>query len=234
MAQGRPEEAVRVLAEGRALVGEGLSANWSQTVLVPLGRARAWAGDEAGGRADLEQGITSAERLGEFEHVAVGHLHLSELARAKGDMAAAREELRRALDIAEPRSQRPDLSAVAAMAFSRAGCLAELDGDLAEAARWHRRAIGTLTGAMIPIMPGGPIAIVVEGAAALAAARGEHARAAELLGLAHTVQGFSDPFSLEVKRVKAATGNALSEAEFDAAYARGRNMTRADALALMP
>jgi predicted ATPase len=234
MARARPEEAVRILAQSRALVSEGLSANWSQTVLIPLGRARALAGDEAGGRADLEQGIASAERVGEFEHVAEGHLHLSDLARAKGDMATAREELGRALEVAEPRRQRPDLSAVAAMTFSRAGCFAELDGDLAEAARWHRRAIGTLTGAMIPIMPGGPIAIVVEGAAALAAARGEHARAAELLGLAHTVAGFSDPFSLEVKRVTAAAEAVLGRADFDAAYARGRAMSREDALSLTP
>jgi hypothetical protein len=73
---------------------------------------------------------------------------------------------------------------------------------------------------------------VVDAIAALTAARGEPARAAELLGLAHTLQGFSDAGSLEVTRARAAITSRLSEADFRAAYARGRRQGRADALAL--
>jgi predicted ATPase/DNA-binding SARP family transcriptional activator len=234
IAQARPGDAVRAYEEARGLATEGLATNWSQTIRVPLGRARALAGDMAGARADLEQGVASAERLGEFDDVAMGYVQLSEMARAEGDLAAARAKLQHALDVVEPRLQRPDMSAAATIAYSRTGCLAEQQGDLEAAAEWHRRALGTLTGSMLPVMPGNPIATAVEGVAALAAARGEHARAAELLGLAHTVAGFSDPYSLEVKRVTAAIGTGLSEADFEAAYARGRNLTRADALALVP
>jgi len=234
LAQGRPAEAVRVLEESRSLANEGLAANWSQTIRVPLGRARALAGDVAGARADLEQGVVDAERLGEFDDAASGYVALAEMARTAGDLTAAREQLELALQVINPRLQRPDMFSVATIAFSRMGCIAEQESDLDQAAEWHRRALGALTSSFVLISSGVPIAVAVEGVAALAAARGEHVRAAELLGLAHTAAGFSDPFSLEVKRVQAATGAALSEAEFDAAYARGRSMTRSDALALAP
>lgn len=67
-------------------------------------------------------------------------------------------------------------------------------------------------------------------------ARGELTRAVELLGLAHTLQGFADTANPEVARVTAAargTGG-LSDPAFAAAYARGRAQTRDDALALTP
>jgi hypothetical protein len=74
------------------------------------------------------------------------------------------------------------------------------------------------------------LAVMVEGVAALTAARGDHARAAELLGLAHTLQGFRNAISLEVRRAEAAS--TLSQPEFEAAYASGRLLGQPDALAL--
>ena len=68
--------------------------------------------------------------------------------------------------------------------------------------------------------------------AALAVARGESARAAELLGLAHTLHGFSDQQSFEVSRVTAAVIAAIGPDEFTAAYQRGRALTQADALSV--
>ena len=87
-----------------------------------------------------------------------------------------------------------------------------------------------------PARSTGRLATVVDAIAALAAARGEHARAAELLGLAHALQGFSDAWSLEVARATAAARTALGDADFEAAYARGRNRdgAKAEALALRP
>ncbi len=84
-------------------------------------------------------------------------------------------------------------------------------------------------------LPNHPIlAELVEGIAALTAARGEPGRAAELLGLAHTLHGFRDAASLEVARTAEAATTALGPGAFDAAYARGRSLTRADAVALVP
>jgi hypothetical protein len=84
-------------------------------------------------------------------------------------------------------------------------------------------------------MPSNPtLASVVEGIAALSAARGEYVRAAELLGLAHTLQGFGNAAGLEVKRARAAIAANLDSAAFEAAYSRGRELTREDALTLTP
>jgi hypothetical protein len=124
---------------------------------------------------------------------------------------------------------------VTAIACTRSGCVAEQDGDLAAAAGWHARALATLAGPTAVFLPSNPtLAMVVEGIAALAAARGEAGRAAELLGLAHTLQGFRNPASLETGRAAAAATAALGPDGFGAAYARGRRLSRADALALAP
>lgn len=58
-------------------------------------------------------------------------------------------------------------------------------------------------------------------------------RAAELPGCAHALQGFVSPWILENDRPRAAALAALGADAFDAA-ARGRRITRAQALALTP
>jgi hypothetical protein len=169
------------------------------------------------------------------------------VARHAGDLAGASDLLQGALAIVESRLQRPDMFAVAATTFSRLGCLAEQQGDLAGAVAWQQRAIDVLSGSpdsqdhvdqrLVAILPiNRTLAAVVDAIAALAAARGEHARAAELLGLAHALQGFSDAWSLEVARATAAARAALGDVAFEAAYSRGRtsDSARADALALSP
>jgi predicted ATPase/DNA-binding SARP family transcriptional activator len=234
VARDRPDEAVRVLEQAREYA-TGLAGNLVDSMRIPLGEARARAGDLEGARADLENGIRGAERAGELDHAASGYLQLGEMARRDGDLAGARDQLRRALDIVESRRRRPDMSGLAATTFSKLGCVAEQEGDLAAAAQWQERAIGVLADSLAAALPTSrSLAAVVDGIAALAAARGEHERAAELLGLAHTLQGFSDVRSLEVTRAKAAITAALSDADFEAAYARGRRLGRADALALSP
>ncbi|MEV4257895.1 hypothetical protein AB0J52_32440, partial [Spirillospora sp. NPDC049652] len=67
-----------------------------------------------------------------------------------------------------------------------------------------------------------------------AVARGEHERAAELLGTAHSVIGFEDAQGHDRRRVMAAVLPILGQDVFDAAYERGRSATREDALALTP
>ncbi len=235
IAHSSPAEAVRALEEARGYATSGLAGNLGATMRIPLGQARARAGDADGARGDLEEGVRSAERIGELDDAAAGYVQLADMARRDGDLAGARDLLQRALAITEPRNRRPDMWTVAATTMSKLGCLAEQEGDLAAAAGWHERAIGVLAEPMATILPNNrALAGVVDGIAALAAARGEHGRAAELLGLAHALQGFSDTGSLEVARAKAAAGAALSDADFEAAYARGRGLGRADALALAP
>jgi tetratricopeptide (TPR) repeat protein len=236
MARDEPAEAVRLLEEARGYATSGgLAVNWGEMISIPLGRARALTGDLAGARADLERGVGSAGRLGEHNDEASGYVELSELARRDGDLAAARGHLTRALDIIGPHFSRAEMSGVAAAAYAKSGCLAEQDGDLAAAGRWHAKALALLASPATVVLPTNPtLAAVVEGIAALAAARGDQVRAAELLGLAHALQGFRNPGSLEVDRAVATATAALGPAAFDAAYARGRLLGRADALALTP
>jgi len=231
MAVGRPADAVRSLEEARSLAEAGIAGNWAQTVRIPLGRARAAAGDVAGGRAEIESALRFAERIGELDDAVNGYVYLSELARNAGDLGEARALLERAAGIVEPRLGRPDILFQAATAFTKLGCVAEQEGDLAEAASWHRRALDLLKGSAVILMQGNQtLAVVVEGVAALTAARGDHSRAAKLLGLARALQGYRNAASLEVQRVEAAS--TLSEPEFEAAYASGRLLGQPDALAL--
>ena len=59
----------------------------------------------------------------------------------EADLIAARPLIERALELIEPRTERPDFRSLAVLAFSRAGCLTEQEGDLAASARWHTRAL---------------------------------------------------------------------------------------------
>jgi hypothetical protein len=179
--------------------------------------------------------VRSAKRIGEQDDRASGYIQLSELARLDGDLPAARRLLEHAREIAEANPRRPDMHLVTASTYTKLGCVAEQDGDLAAAGQWHARALATLAAVTAEFLPSNPtLAAVMEGIAALSAARGEYVEAAELLGLAHTLQGFGNAASLEVKRAKAAITASLDEDSFQAAYARGRELTREDALALTP
>jgi len=235
MARGDYPEAVRVLEEGRGYAAEGLSGNWAEMMLMPLGKARAGLGDLDGGRSDLERGVHIAGRIGAHDDEVSGYLGLSDLARRDGDLARARRLLGSALEVVEPRARQPVMGPVTARTFGKLGCLAEQEGDLAAAAGWHAKAIGAAAATEAAFLPNNPmLAEVTEGVAALAAARGEHARAAELLGLADALQGFRNAASLEVARASAAAAAAIGEQAYTAAYARGQRLTREDALTLVP
>jgi predicted ATPase/DNA-binding SARP family transcriptional activator len=234
-ARDQPAEAVRLLEEARRLAASGLAANFGEMMSIPLAKARALAGDPDTARIELERGAGIAGRIGEHDDQAAAFLELSELARRDGDLAHAQALVRSAMAVIEPRGRRPDMVTVAASAFTKSGCIAEQEGDLAAAARWHAQALGLLNDAQMVLLPSNQgLAAVVEGIAALSAARGEPDRAAELLGLAHELQGYCNKASLEVGRARAAVDRCLAAAEADAAYARGRRLTRADALALIP
>ena len=235
MARGHPEETLRILAEARGLAASGLHGNFSDMMLISMGQARARTGDLDGARADLERGVRIAERIGEHDDGARGYLVLGDLARQVGDVDQAHQLFERARKIAEPNLRQPGMSLLAMSTYSKLGCLSEQQGDLAGAARWHAQAIGQATGSAEVFLPSHPsLAEVVEGVAALAAAQGQPARAAELLGLAHTLHGFRDEASLDVARTMATVTGAIGAGAFEEAYGRGRRLTRSDALALVP
>ena len=237
MARDDPAAAVRALEEARGYAMEGQATHWGEMHLIALGRARAAAGDLPAARADLERGVRAARQFGENDDEISGYVELAELARRDGDLGTAGRLLDQARKVAEPRSSRLDIRLAAVRAFTKLGCLAEQEGRLDDSARWHGRALTLLAenlDGILPIPVNPSIATVVEGYAALTVARGEPARAAELLGLAHSLRGFPDKSSFELVRTTAAVNASIGPDEFAAAYQRGRALTQADALALNP
>jgi predicted ATPase/DNA-binding SARP family transcriptional activator/tetratricopeptide (TPR) repeat protein len=231
LVRGRPLDAIRASEEAQRYAVEGVSPDQAAALMIQHGRAVAMTGDFATARALLERGRKTAERIAERGDAAGGSVWLSEIARREGELDEARAQLDRAIALIEPRKARADFGTSAALAYSKRGCVAEQLGDLDGAAEWHEKALRALD--RIIAMPiDRLIGTLVHGFAALAAARGEHLRAAELLGGAHRLQGVPDAWSLEIDRATASAVAALGQAAFDEAYERGRGMTRDQTLAL--
>ncbi|MFI0454422.1 AfsR/SARP family transcriptional regulator [Actinomadura sp. 6N118] len=232
LARGDAEEAVRLGEEAYGYAAEGVSPEQGGTVLLLVARARAETGDVARARAETERAIADMERIGEYADAANGYLNLSELARREGDLATTRLLLERARELVEPRADRADVRSVCARTFSHLGRLAEQEGDLETAARFHTRALSDIAESVLVGSP--TLAEIVEGVAALDAARGDHERAAELLGAAHSLRGYKDRWSIDATRVTSAAIGALGENAFAEAYDRGRAIPREDVLAVVP
>jgi predicted ATPase len=99
-------------------------------------------------------------------------------------------------------------------------------GDLATAAR--RASDAYANAVAIADMP--LVAVAATAAIELARARGNPARAAELLGAAAAVRGTEDSTSVQVRVAAGRLRAALGDDEFEACYARGRTLPRGSAL----
>ncbi|MGI5207955.1 BTAD domain-containing putative transcriptional regulator [Spirillospora sp. CA-108201] len=226
MARGDLAEAVRLGEEAHGYATGGVSPEQGSALLAQLAWARARQGEVARARSDLERAVVQSERIGEFADAANSSLMLCEIALLEGDRETAHAHADRACTWVESRVHRPDFAQTARRTFSRLGCLAEEEGDLEAAKRRHVQALSDLPN---DAMMGNPtVAALVEGVAAYAAARGEHVRAAELLGTAHNLRGYRDAASYEVRRTLSLAGGVLGEEGFAAAYERGRQVTRDD------
>lgn len=226
LAHGDLADAVAFGEEAYGYATAGVSPEQGASILAHLGKARAEQGDVAQARDDMERAIAQMERIGEFADAASASLDLCELELKLDDRAAARAHAARALRWTEPRGHRPDFAQAVRRTLSRFGCLAEEDGDLDAALDWHTRAFTDLKNDALMGNPA--LAAMVEGLAALAAARGACVRAAELLGTAHNLHGFRDATSYDAERTHGSVGPVLGPDAFAAAYERGRRVTRDD------
>ncbi|MFB7471332.1 BTAD domain-containing putative transcriptional regulator [Kitasatospora sp. NPDC056184] len=229
LVRGDAAEAVRLGQEAHAYAVRG-GPEGGALPLIRLGRARAAAGDPARGLEEIRQGARTAERAGDFDSAVEGHVAVSRLLRAAGDLPGARTPLTRAVELLDGIAPGGHAIRTVALAYGQLGCLAEQEGDLAEAARWHAEAVREL--GREEIVHQQAAAQLLEGVAALAAARGEPGRAAELLGAAHTLHGYRDDRSPEVRRAAGAVAAALDRSAAEAAYERGRRVPVEGALAL--
>ncbi|MGH3240101.1 MAG: hypothetical protein ACRDNL_06950, partial [Spirillospora sp.] len=228
-ARGDLADAIRFGEEAYGYATAGVSPEQGAAILTGLARARIQQGDVARAREDLELALAQMDRIGEFAEAAGASLMLCELDLREGDREAARPHAERAYKWIEPRESRPDFAQAVRRTYSRLGGLAEEDGDLDVSVGWHLRAFSDLTN---DALMGNPtLASLVDGIAALAAARGAPERAAELLGTAHHLRGFRDISCYDVQRTIDAAVRALGDAAFSAAYDRGRRVTRDDVFA---
>lgn len=109
------------------------------------------------------------------------------------------------------------------------GHLAVAAGDLAAARRHLDKGLALAGDA--PDMP--LVAVVGVGMARLTLGHGAASLAAQVLGATHALRGAPDAFNPDVLRLVEDLRGALGEREYEAAYAAGRSLDRASALALI-
>ena len=171
-------------------------------------------------RSELARALRDADELGWPEVTGNAAYTAGHLARMEGDLDAARAHLTRGAEIVA----RPGLPGqLAALIDSALGFLAAATGDLTTARACHDRALQ----AARPTSDGPVVAQVLAGLADLALREGGPVRAATLLGASEGVRGTRDRSISDEFRVAEAVRGALTSAEWDAAFQRGRGVTLA-------
>lgn len=220
--QGNYEAARRHYDEGLAAaqeIGDDVLMGWIQN---DLGVIASRVGDLDEARARYEQSLTVKRRLGDRQAVAVTIGNLGVLSLLRGEYAASRALLEESLGIDQ------ELGATPAVAHHLYyfGDLSLAEGDHVEAGTHFGEALRALMAE-----PGGRglLPACLEGLAAVAARRGDHARVARLVGAAESlrwamalpvapyIRGDLEPSVLEARA-------ALGAESFDAAYTEGKSM----------
>jgi predicted ATPase/DNA-binding SARP family transcriptional activator len=171
-------------------------------------------------RAELARALRDADELGWPEVTANAAYTAGHLARLEGDLDAALAHLTRGAEIAA----RPGLPGqLAALIGGALGYLAAETGDLTTARARHDRALR----AALATGDGPVVAQVLAGLADLALREGDPMRAATLLGASEGVRGTRDRSVSDEFRLAETVRGALTSAEWDAAFQRGRGATLA-------
>jgi predicted ATPase/DNA-binding SARP family transcriptional activator len=199
---------------------------WFQRMWLAMGRAR--CGDVAGARAELAGFVADlSDDPRDGRAAAWGLFLLGELARQESDPDEALALYAASWD----RQAAAPLVAPQFRALLRAGqahaTLAR--GDRAAAGRLGGEAVRLgLAGRDMPVTAQAAVAVV-----ALLAADGEARRAAATLGAADSLRGHVDRSNRDAERLAARLREALGDAEYDAAYAKGWTLDRPGALKLI-
>ncbi|WP_214106402.1 BTAD domain-containing putative transcriptional regulator [Acrocarpospora catenulata] len=170
-------------------------------------------------RADYERAAELARRAGAPEILARATVGLAELARRGGDLAAARELCHRALAGSGDWFSADEIRISTHIAL---GWTALAEGDADEAERWHRAALVSGFGHRNLLVA----ARVAEGLAGVALLRGDHTRAAALLGVGTALRGEPEPDDPDRAWVSRLCHAALGPARFTAALRRGAAVPR--------
>ncbi|MGK5739427.1 BTAD domain-containing putative transcriptional regulator [Micromonospora sp. URMC 103] len=225
---GDPAAAAGPMAEALRLADELGSALDTAELLRTRADGRLGVGDLAGAEADYRRVVEVAQPAGAPELVAAGHYGLGEIARQRGDLAAARHLCEQA--VAECPSGWFGAAVVRLAALVTLGRIADTVGDAPTARARYREVLGATIGMWdVPT-----VGAAVEGLVAPVLRRGEDGRAAVLLGAAAAVlRGTGAEAAADGVPVAAATRAALGAARFAREFARGAALDREQALALL-
>ena len=237
LAQLRGDHATAIAAiEEAGSYGRKLGA-WGDLTYIDgmLAAIRLKMGDLEHARADLERAERAAsERSASLDDMRAWlALVRAELHCREGNLAAAARSCERVLAWLDEKpspwwdGMRAHLRARVALVVLAEGdearCRALLASALSAAADWvERPALATVMDAIA--------VFVLHGSAGTD--RGRATLAATLLGAGHTIRGAFDEGSLDAPGARAAARALLGEAEFDAAYERGRALGRDETLAM--
>ncbi len=184
-------------------------------------------GDLAGAHENYEAALALAktDSWGLNEVIVLGSFALFEA--TAGDIARAGELVAAARSRMGEATSNSQLRHHLRVGVESAGALIAIaEGNVALAA--ERAAIAYSSAVSVSDMP--LVAIAGGACVELALARGNPARAAELLGATAVVRGSEDPTSVQFRRVTERLRAVLGDAEFDVRYNTGRALSRDSAL----
>jgi len=214
------EESVRLLRELDAGDDAIMQRVW-------LADARRQKGDVERARAELLEMVAPGAGTSSSRHIVLARITLGNLARQNGDLEEAARHYAAARDDLDRVPFYDSLFGV--MLLSGMAHQAAARDDLAAAHEHLGKALAMAAEA--PDMP--LVAIAAVGVARLTLRHGAAGSAAQVLGAAHALRGAPDAFNPDVIRLVEDLRGEMGERDYEAAYAAGRGLNRANALALI-
>ena len=213
-ARGDAARAVELVDEALALAEELGAVENRTELLCQRGQAGLRAGDHRAARADFHQAVELARRSGAREYRAVAHLGLAECARLLGEPAEARRLCELALSECLPAWFSGEWTREEVLLAL--GRISAADGE-PERARAHYRDALVIRHTRNRPFTGA----VAEAAAELVRRSHGPQPAAELLGTARALRGTDVSLDPDAAATRSACRDALGDAGYEAAYARG-------------
>ncbi len=228
------DHARAIAALERAVGLSGELTDWEDTaqMYATLAKSRSRVGDHRGALADMARAERSAREQGDSESdLWIGFVK-AELAWLRGDLAEA-VRIGRQLDARMASKDNTMIGSFRGQALNRAALADIRSGNVAEG----RAGLAAALRLARDSQDRSGVAVVVDGIAAAATlwtdgGRAGAERAAVLLGAAHSIRGAFDHSSLDAPAARDSAQQALGEAEFEAAYQRGRDLCYEEAIAL--
>lgn len=226
--RGDRGRALALLDEALALVERLGALEDTADLLYRRGDVHIHGGDLDAARADFARGAGLSRRAGAPDKVAGAFHGLGQVARLSGDLAEARRMYETALDGFT--TGRYIATAVRASAVVGLGWLTLAEGDAERARELFIEALDMAIDHPIFLHEAGAAA----GLAGAVLTGGDAERAALMLGAAaRTLRGANVVGDTDIGRVSSGARAAAGDASYEAAYARGAELTREEALTLL-